>query len=402
MRESTILVIDETGGLHDQVDRALSHMRPRPKVLACARVDLVDKVIAEAGGVDLVIAVSRESDLPQLRQLRANSPATKLILAVERWRTSSLRDTVRTGALDLLRLPVSDEIVQETVEQVLELETAAHVHAIDQSPAMASEGKVIAVISGTGGCGKTFFATNLAYHLQARQGRRTCLIDLDLQFGELSTSLRLQPKLTIADLTAHDDDEDFTQRLKEHLVEHDTGMRVLAAPETPGEADGIDAADVARVIEAARSSFDYVIIDTPAALTEPVLAALEVADQIFAIATLDLPSVRNLGVLLTTLDQLKIPTEEVKLLLNKVEPDVGIDVARVAKYFPQGFWLSIPYGRDVNRSLNMGQPILAYAPRGDVSRAIENGFSDATVMGGPAVAQPQPRRHMSWFHKRTA
>lgn len=406
MRASTILVLDGPGELFEQVERALTHMRPRPKVLSCARFDLVEKVVADEGAVDLIIAgplMSRESDFADLRQLRARVPATKLILAVDRWRTASLRDTVRTGALDLLRLPVTDETLRDTVEQVLELGTSTPLSLVEQAPAVDHEGKVVAVISGTGGCGKTFFATNLAYHLQSRHGRRTCLIDLDLQFGELSTSLRLQPKLTIADLTAHDDDEEFVVRLEEHLVVHDTGMHVLAAPETPGEADGIDAADVARVIQAARSTFDYVIIDTPAALTEQVIAALELSDQIFALATLDLPSVRNLGVLLTTMEQLKIPTHDVKLLLNKVEPDVGIDVGRVAKYFPQGFALTIPYGRDVNRSLNMGQPILAYAPRGDVGKALESGLADFTVVGvAPIAGVPPTRRRLSWLHKRSA
>lgn len=158
-------------------------------------------------------------------------------------------------------------------------------------------------------------------------------------------------------------------------MHHDSGIHLLAAPEEPAEADDVEAADVARVIEAARSRFDYVVVDTPAALSEPVLAILDHTDQIFTLATLDLPSIRNLGVLLTTLKRLKVPAERVRLLLNKVEPDVGIDVARVTEYFPQGFSMIIPYGREVNRSLNMGQPVLAYSPRGEVSKALDAGLN---------------------------
>jgi pilus assembly protein CpaE len=242
---------------------------------------------------------------------------------------------------------------------------------------------VITVLSATGGCGKTFFATNLAYHLHTRYKKRTLLIDLDLQFGELSTALRLKPKYTISDLVSQEGDpEDLAVRLEDHLLRHESGIYLLAAPDEPADADGVEPAEVARVIDAARTRFDYVVVDSPAALSEPVLGILDQTDRIFALATLDLPSIRNLGVLLTTLSRLKIPADGVTLLLNKVEPDVGIDVAGVSQYFPQGFSMVIPYGREVNRSLNMGQPSLAYAPRSDVSKALEAGLDRTLALAG--------------------
>ena len=68
-----------------------------------------------------------------------------------------------------------------------------------------------------------------------------------------------------------------------------------------------------------------------------MLVALEYADRVFAVATLDLPSVRNLGLLLSTMKRLKVPGEWIKLVLNKVESDVGMDVPGITRYFPQGF-----------------------------------------------------------------
>jgi pilus assembly protein CpaE len=195
-------------------------------------------------------------------------------------------------------------------------------------------------------------------------------------------------------LAADVDDDDLGRRLEEYMEHHESGVYVLAAPEEPAAADAIEAADVARVIDAARARFDFVVVDTPPALSESVLVGIEHAEHIFALATLDLPSVRNLGVMLTTFKALKVPVERVKLLLNKVEPDVGIDVARVEKYFPQGFSMVIPYGREVNRSLNMGLPVLAYAPRGDVSRALDAGLASSLVVDAGTAAGPadEPRR----------
>ena len=258
-------------------------------------------------------------------------------------------------------------------------------------------------MSATGGCGKTFLTTNLAYHLQSRFQKRTCLVDLDLQFGELSTALRLKPRTTITDLLAGEEDESLSDRLADHLMVHDTGMHVLAAPDQPAEADAVDAADVGRIVEAARGAFDYVIVDTPASLSEPVLAVLEYADRVFAMATLDLPSVRNLGLLLATMKRLKVPAERIELVLNKVEPDVGMDVAQITRYFPQGFSIVVPYGREANRSLNMGMPLLAFDPRSDVGRALSAGLATAMpVEAGGEVEETAPRHRFARLRLRPA
>lgn len=393
MRRRRLLVLDETEDLSTQVERVASTLRPRPEVVWCDSFDAVEALIDETGPFDVVVGgplVSKAAGFTELRRLRSRMPEMVLVLAVDRWRSGSLRDTVRTGALDILRLPVEDDELLEAVEQAVEMAASVEVVPDEVPVPVDGRGTVIAVVSATGGCGKTFFATNLAYHLQTRLQRRTCLIDLDLQFGELSTALRMKPKYTISDLVAREELEgdDLARRLEEYLEVHESGIYLLAGPEDPVDADSIDPNDVTRIIEAARSRFDYVIIDTPSALSEAVLVAVEQADQIFALATLDLPSVRNLGVMLTTLKKLKVPAERMKLLLNKVEPDVGIDVARVEKYFPQGFAMTIPYGRDVNRSLNMGQPVLAYAPRGEVSKALASGLAIAFAPSGESDATP--------------
>jgi pilus assembly protein CpaE len=397
VRNSKVLVLDVTEDLGDQVTRVTSSLRPRPEVVICDSLADVAPLIRERGPFDVLIAgsmVSHETGLRQVRSFGEHHPHMKLILAFDHWRGSNMRDVVRTGAVDVLRLPVEDETLLDAVEQAIvnghPMSAAEQDHPSDQ------KGTVTVAVSATGGCGKTFLATNFAYHLQHQGQGRSCLLDLDLQFGELSTALRLKPKYTIADLLAHDaDNEALEARLEEYLALHDTGVHLLAAPDEPAQADAIDADDVARVIEAAQARFENVVIDTSTALSDAMLVAIDHADQIFVMATLDLPSVRNLGLLLSTFQQLKVPPERIKLVMNKVEPDVGIDVEGVAKYFPQGFSMVIPYGREVHRSLNLGQPVLAYAPRTDVSKALIAGLAGniTTVGAGPPA-------HHRWLGRR--
>jgi pilus assembly protein CpaE len=411
MRAQKLLVLDETDDLSVQVERVAAGLRPRPTVVWCESFEALDATMRDAGPFDVMVAgpiCLKPNGFQRLRELRVRTPETQLLLALNHWRSSDLRETVRAGALDILRLPVADHALLEAVEQAIE--TGAAMRAVRgddraEESEKSGPGTVIAVVSASGGSGKTFLATNLAYHLVSAQ-KRTCLIDLDLQFGELSTALRLKPRHTIHDLlTAEAEDEDLAGRLDEYVERHESGIRVLAAPDDPEQADSIEAFHVAAVIEAARSKFEYVVVDTPTALSEGVLVALEHADQIFCLATLDLPSVRNLGIMLATLKKLKVPVERVTLLLNKVEPDVGIDVARVEQYFPQGFSMIIPYGREVNRSLNMGQPVLAYAPRGEVSKALASGLVTHVKAGAEDdedVERPERRRRRVWPSRKSA
>ncbi len=167
------------------------------------------------------------------------------------------------------------------------------------------------------------------------------------------------------------------------MVRHESGVAVLAAPRDPSEADRIEPPDVTRIIEAVRDNFDTVIVDTPPYLSEVVLAAFDLSDSLYAVATLDLPSVRNMGVFLSTMDRLKIPADNVRLILNKAETDVGINVEQVTKLFPQGFAAVLPYAKEVSKSINLGMPVVAASPTAEISKRIVTGFSE--FVGGPSV-----------------
>jgi hypothetical protein len=75
-------------------------------------------------------------------------------------------------------------------------------------------------------------------------------------------------------------------------------------------------------------------------------------------------------VFLQTLDKLRIPADNISLILNKAERDVGLDIGQITRLFPQGFKAILPYAREVSRSINMGMPVLASDPTAEVSRKL--------------------------------
>jgi pilus assembly protein CpaE len=380
-----ILVLDRSEALADQLRLACADADVRPDITSCSRVGSVGEVLESEGPFTVLVAgpsLGTRSGLARLRLIHEELPAMAIVLAFSRRPDASLRDIVRTGAVDLLQLPADDKDLVEAVERAVELagtsSTAVEPVPVPAgaAPVAGGPGIVYTISSATGGCGKTFYATNLAYFLTRYTQKRVCIVDLDLQFGEVSTALRLRPKYTIFDALQREDTEetDLQAHIEEYCVVHETGVSVLAAPREPSEADRISPPDVTRILEAVRNRFDYVIVDTPPALAETVLVAFDMSDLLYVMATLDLPSVRNMSVFLSTLDRLKVPTDNVRLIMNKAESDVGIDVEQVTKLFPQGFESVLPYAKEVSRSINLGMPVMAASPTAEISSLMAGGM----------------------------
>lgn len=367
-----ILLIDPEGLAADVITPAAEHLEGVNEVVT---VDTLD-VARDAGRYDVVVAgpgLDTRAGLRHLAELQDADPAVSIVLAFDRRPRVSLDTVIRAGAVDLLTIDATAVTALHSLTRAIRISQGrrAAAHSAGANAKMA-KGTVITIASASGGCGKTFFAVNAAYHLMKATGGRACIVDLDLQFGEVSTALRLSPTLTLFDAHVRDSagEGSLEDHLDDYLVEHPTGVFVLPAPADPSEADRIDPQDVLRIIEAARARFDYVIVDTPAALSEVVLSALDVSELLYVMTTLDVPSVRNLGVFLSTLQRLKVPGESIRLVMNKAESGVGMQVDEVARLFPGGFNAVLPYASVVSRSLNSGTPVLASFPATEVSRKL--------------------------------
>src|SRR5690349_8987435 len=123
MRAPKVLVVDETEELSLQVRRVTEASRPSPDVVWCRSWDEVEATIRDSGPFEALVAgpiTSKTNGFQRLRALRAEVPETQLLLALNHWRGSDLRETVRAGALDILRLPVPDDTLLDSLVQALD------------------------------------------------------------------------------------------------------------------------------------------------------------------------------------------------------------------------------------------------------------------------------------------
>ena len=227
---------------------------------------------------------------------------------------------------------------------------------------------VYGFFSGKGGVGKTTIAANVADELATR-GKKTLLIDLDLQFGDADMALDLTPSETIVDLS-RDGNGVSIDNLTTCCTSHPSGLSLLASPPSPELAEYVSSSSVKSIIDVARNYFEYVLIDCGCALTDPVITAIESADVIFTVNDVNILSLKRAKVCLNVIQQLN-QKDKVRLLINKnvKKNNVTIQDFENLLGIPAYSVISSDF-KTVNASLNNGQPVTTYKPRSPIARDI--------------------------------
>lgn len=375
-----VLVVSEDADLKTRLRKLdLGHSTPI-EVAGCARVADLGPMLERRPGFDILVAgepLSGSNGLARLALIREELPTLTVVIAFDSPPSSAPAEIIRAGAVDMVDLSTDDDArLGDALHRAVSIRRGLGVDAASEAMLAADHhGKVFAVASASGGAGKTFLTVNLAWFIAHVTSQRVLIIDLDLQFGEVSAALHLQPRYSIADLIRYDEGQWYlTEYFEDFTTEHESGVHVLAAPREPSDAWGITPADVDRVVAAARRRFDYVVIDTSPTISDAALNALHVADSVLVIATADVPSIRNMRVFLETIERYEVPSDKIALVLNKAEKGLGLEPQVVQKLFPQGFASTIPLSRDVSRSLNAGEPVLMHSLTSSVSRAVLESF----------------------------
>jgi pilus assembly protein CpaE len=379
--------------------------------LAGSLSGLTDRVVRAAGPDEAMAALAAEGQAvlgvivgPTLADAEALGLAGRLqqgapdvsVLLVRRHESGDLlREALRVGVKDVLPSASDEATVRAAAVRALEIARALRGRLTGGAPAEAGEqrapGKVVTVFSSKGGCGKTFLATNLAVAL-ASGGTEVALVDLDLHFGDVAIMLQLFPSHTIHDAaqTAQTSQLDPLS-LKSFLTHHESGIWALVAPTEPTVADTIGAGAVATILKLLREAFAYVVIDTPAAFSEPVLAAFDESDLIVMLATLDVPSVKNLKLAMQTMELLHYPRNRIRTVINRADSKVGLRLPDVEKVLGSRVDVTIPSSRTVPLSVNKGHPILLEEPKAAVAQAVRRVAAQLTESGKPLSRSKQRR-----------
>lgn len=250
-------------------------------------------------------------------------------------------------------------------------------------------GEMIAVCGAKGGIGKTALTVNLAVALSKNNSKSShiqiCIMDADFQFGDIGLFMDLNPTFTIKDVMESIDTMD-KQTLSSYLLNHSSGVKVLAAPDRPEFADLVLADRLDKVCDLLLLQNDYVIVDTPAGFSDKTIQIIEKADTVFMVTTLEMASIKNTKLMLETLHLLGL-RDKIKLVVNRSTMDSVIKASDVPELLGEDIPYYVPNDFDlVSQSLNNGVPFI-----------LKNGKSDVAIAVCKIAEQLIQRREISVF-----
>ena len=348
-------------------DKLRDSLGSHPEIeLVGASNTVADGAAALAGGhLDVILHATRAASLPadELAAIREHTRAPVILLA-SGGSSGLLEQALDADVADVLLLP---QLVENIV---FAIRKATHGTRRHHEAGSGRHGKIVTVFSPKGGTGKTVTATNLAAACAKFEGRKTLLLDLDLQFGDAAIMLGIEPEKTIYDLVVAPGELD-AEKLAGYTTKHACGLEILPAPLRPEDAELVTEAKLGRLLEVAREAFDVIVVDTSPFFHGPMLATLDRTDELLLLCSLDVPTLKNLRLALQTLDLLSFPKQRVRIVLNRSNSKVGMKPNEVEGALGMKVRFEVPSDRAVPLSVNRGNPVVLAEEGADVSKAIK-------------------------------
>jgi pilus assembly protein CpaE len=334
--------------------------------------------------LDVVLLATNGPRFPAdaLAGIREHTAAPLVLLAAGEC-SDLLDEALEAGVADVLPLPQLSESIAFAIRKV------SHVgRRLQQSE---RRGRVITVFSPKGGTGKTVIASNVATCLARHHRQRTLLLDLDLQFGDAAIMLGLEPEKTIYDLVVAPGELD-PEKLEGYTTRHSSGVEVLPAPLRPEDAELVTEAKLARLLEVACHSYDFIVVDTSPFFHGPMLATLDRTRDLLLVCGMDVPTVKNVRLGLQTLELLSFPSDRVKVVLNRANSNVGIKRAEIERALETTIRFDLPSDRSVPIGVNRGTPVVLGSKSSDFAKALRRIVAELVAADRPA---PQRKRLFS-------
>src|SRR6185503_4525597 len=293
-----------------------------------------------SAAIILLETISPDKEFALIKQLVAACPETVIISAAANASPATILGSMRSGSREFLQLPIVAEEFETVLNNISEFSSAG---------ASKRSGRTIAVFSAKGGAGVSFFGTNLA----AAMGVPTLLVDLNLQAGDAASFLGVETKYSLADFVhnrARLDDALMTSL----VTPHSTNLAVLAAPLEAHEAEDIKPDDVSEILHLLKQRYECLVLDLPHTFDPVTVAALDLADDILVMLTMDIPGIRGAKRALKVFDRLDYRRDRVHVVVNRWSKNIDVQLQKVEAHLGEQLIGFVPNDyRKVMDSINL-------------------------------------------------
>ncbi len=386
-----VLIVDDNAETREQIKKLLM-FEPDIEVVGTAGTGIEGLELAKETQPNVILM---DINMPDMDGISATEkiamavPTAAVVMMSVQSEAAYIRQAMLAGANEFLIKPVPGDELYSTLRRVHERKRTM-ISTLPVMPAVGAErtvtagkglritdkrlGHIIVVYSPKGGAGCTTIATNLAAGLM-REGTKVLIVDAKGQFGDVGVFLNLKSPTTIADLCESVDDLDM-ELVENVLVTHDSGLRVLLAPEPEPSAfaNKLGPRAVRQVIAKIADSYDFVVVDTHSTIDDTNFELFDLASRIVLVCPPTLTGVRSVRAVLRLFDELDLPPDKTLLVINQALRDRGrgirvtIDTELIEKNLKMKALAEIPQEeRIVLHAINRGVPVIAISKERDRS-----------------------------------
>lgn len=299
-------------------------------------------------------------------------------------------EAMRAGCSEYLTKPVS---VDQLADALHRLKTRASAR---KPPQAKPHGRILALLGARGGAGTTTLAVHLGCFLVRQHGKKTLILDEHSRLGHVSLYLgEDNTSYNFYELVRNISRLDQTL-LQGFVVHHSSHLDILPSPDVFDDSTGVPLDDIQRAIRFLGENYEFVVIDCPHGVHNLSLTTIDCCDELFLIATPDVPALRDLSRYIDRLLQSNIPASKIKVVINRYSSEGALGLEQIEKAIRQPIAITIPNASaDLIRAMNTGSPV---QPDRKSEFAMQMKKWAASLVRGEAVAEPAgaKRRFAFW------
>lgn len=257
---------------------------------------------------------------------------SKIIITSVNYSTNTIIKALRLGAKEFLPKPV----LREDLVRVLSM--LASIFPENE----VSQSKIITVYSNKGGIGKTTIAVNLAAELAKVTKDKVALVDLNLQLGDISTFLNLNPPFDVNYVIRRLIDKEENILIKGFEKYKDLSLYVLSDPSYIEQSESITTQQITTLFSALKKVFPYIVVDMSSNIDPISLKILDSSDWIMFTTIVNIPAIRNAQRCLNLFRSRKYPSNKVKIVINRYMENDEIKIEDIENTLGESVYWKIP------------------------------------------------------------
>lgn len=324
-----------------------------------------------------IVIMDISEEFAELNEIADNIKlcTSKIIITSLDYSTNTIIKALRLGAKEFLPKP----ILKDDLIRVLTMLNSV------SAESDSSQSKIISVYSNKGGIGKTTIAVNLAAELARVTKDKVALIDLNLQLGDISTFLNLNPPFDVNYVMRKLVDKSEDILIKGFEKYKDTSLYILADPSYIEQSESITPAMVTTLFAALKKVFSYIVIDMSSSIDPISLKILDSSDWILFTTIVNIPAIRNAQRCLNLFRSRKYPKDKVKIIINRYMDNDEINLEDIENTLGETIYWKIPNNYfTIMEAINKGETITEINAKSNIG----NSFRDfATRVSDDIIEQ---------------